>query len=84
MYIVIILLLILFLVPTILFALVSWILSIFGFRPKKRWHSTGRGFYYSSESPKDAHTAEPKHENRERKKIFAKDEGEYVDFEEIK
>lgn len=78
MHLLIILLLILFLVPTLIFSVVSWVLSIFGLRSKKRWFSASGNFNNHSSN------AEPKHEKKDRRKIFEKDEGEYVDFEEIK
>lgn len=79
MYFLIILLFIIILVPTLILSLVSWVLSLFGFRPKRRWGATFHT--YSSREPFEE---APRRENKERKKIFAKDEGEYVDFEEIK
>lgn len=84
MYVLIILLFIFILIPTLILSVVSWVLSLFGLRSKRKWHSTGRGFYYSTHSSDDAHTAELKSDKKGKKKIFAKDEGEYVDFEEIK
>ena len=84
MYILIIILLILFLIPTIILSFVSWILSLFGFRSRKKWHRTDGGFYYTSNTANDSRTAEQEHKQKEKKKLFDKDEGEYVDFEEIK
>ncbi len=85
MHILLILLLILFLIPTILLSIVSWILSLFGFRSRKKWHSMGgRGFYYDSDTSHESHKEEKEYKRKEKRKIFDKDEGEYVDFEEIK
>ena len=84
MHILIIILLILFLVPTIILSFVSWVLSLFGFRSRKKCHRTGGGFYYTSNTAHDSRTAEQEHKQKEKKKLFDKDEGEYVDFEEIK
>ncbi len=80
MYFLIILLFIIILVPTLILSLVSWVLSLFGFRPKRRWGATFHT--YSSREPSEE--APRRENNKGRKKIFAKDEGEYVDFEEIK
>jgi hypothetical protein len=44
----------------------------------------GGGFYYSSSDLNEAQADETRQENKEKKKVYAKDEGEYVDFEEIK
>ena len=84
MYILLIVLLILFLIPAIILSFVSWILSLFGIRSKKRRPGMDEGFFYTSDNSRTPHAEEPKHNQMERRKIFDKDEGEYVDFEEIK
>ena len=84
MHILIIILLILFLVPTIILSFVSWVLSLFGFRSRNKKYNTGGGSYNTSNTADDSRTAEQKHKQKEKRKIFDKDEGEYVDFEEIK
>lgn len=80
MYFLIILLFIIILVPTLILSLVSWVLSLFGFRPKRRWGATFHTYSNGSSSDETPH----RENSKDRKKIFAKDEGEYVDFEEIK
>ena len=84
MYILIILLLLFFLIPTIILSFVSWVLSLFGFRSRRKKHGRDGGYFYSSNTADDSRTAERKHKQMEKRKIFDKDEGEYVDFEEIK
>ena len=81
MSIIITILLILFILSAVLRLI---LFDIFYPRAKKKWRNMGGGFYYSSSTHDDSHKAEPKPESKDRKKIFAKDEGEYVDFEEIK
>ena len=79
-----ILLLILFLVlflPTLLLSVIARILSFFRFKDKRDTHRGGEQYH---DNP-----AYNTHDNavrnkRKGKKIFDKDEGEYVDFEEIK
>lgn len=63
---------------------------IFGFKRRmQRNGSTQQTTYssHSSQQPEDAfdsYSSEGKNSVRRRKKIFDKEEGEYVDFEEIK
>ena len=78
-----ILLLILFFVlfvPTFVMSLITRILSIFKFRDK------GNSMHHSRGGERDSHTYDTYDSgNRKKsKKIFDKNEGEYVDFEEIK
>ena len=76
-------LVILLLLPTILLSIVRSILSIFGFafKPNRTHKNDTRKDETSYTS---YNTKETGVKNRHRKKIFDKDDGEYVDFEEIK
>lgn len=72
---------IIILVPTFLFSLIRTILSMLGFM------FTGRRRRHTSSYESGRQSAENKtsySSSTSRKKMFDKDEGEYVDFEEIK
>ena len=81
-------LLVILLIPTILFSVVRTLFSILGFSLGGR----RKGRSKASESAyKDDYDASASYRRRnssaadgQRKKMFDKDEGEYVDFEEIK
>ena len=79
--ILIIVLFFLMLIPTIIVSLVSRILSFFGLGKRKSstWSSYSHRGSYKSEST--SRNSEKKNDGR--KRLFDKDEGEYVDFEEI-
>ena len=62
-------------VPSIILTIVSKILALFGLAPKQRQ-------YHQNDEPHKSEKHE--HSPKKGKKIFDKDEGEYVDFEEIK
>ena len=62
-------------VPSIILTIVSKILALFGLAPKQKR-------YYENEGPRNSERHE--HSPKKSKKIFDKDEGEYVDFEEMK
>ncbi len=72
------------LLPAILLSIVRTVLSWFGLAPKRKgtyyshttWSSTGQ-----KDAGSDRHG---QNSPKERKKLFDKDEGEYVDYEEIK
>ena len=76
-------LLLVLLVPAILLSLLNTVLSWFGLAPKRRtyyhrttWNASGR---------EEQHAEQVKTKNKsEHKKLFDKNEGEYVDYEEIK
>lgn len=83
LYIFFLALVILLLLPTILLSFVRSILSVFGFNFKhKRTNKSEAKKDNASYTSYDANDRGVK--NRHRKKIFDKNEGEYVDFEEIK
>lgn len=91
--ILIILFLVLFviiIVPTIILSLISTVLSWFGIGPKRRFTYTRTygGARRGSAGNSDKTTADDvKWQNNrspKRKKFFDKNDGEYVDFEEIK
>lgn len=72
----------LFLIPTIILSLISTILSWFGVSRKKREnvaHDGEKRVDYTQNS-----TGSKKGKKTKRGKLFEKNEGEYVDFEEIK
>ena len=64
--------------------------TIFGLGGKRRSSSgsyqSGQGYSYSGgqQPNSSSQTAEGNNIHRKHKKLFSKDEGEYVDFEEIK
>lgn len=83
LYILFLILIVLFLLPTILISFVRSILSVFGSNFKhKRTNKNEAKKDNASYTSYDANDRGVK--NRHRKKIFDKNEGEYVDFEEIK
>ena len=61
--------------------LLNLIRSIFGFKTKNQWGSTSHN---SHESQEQNHTSSTQQKRKDNKKIFERNEGEYVDFEEIK
>ena len=70
----------LFFLPTLFFSVIARILSIFNFGSKKKR-------MYEKREPHDdstSYTYTRSSKKHKEKKIFDKDEGEYVDFEEIK
>lgn len=82
-YILFFILIILILLPTILLSLITSILSFFSFRMRKgtpRNGNSGR----NETSYTDNNAKKETRKDGRRKKIFDKDDGEYVDFEEIK
>lgn len=76
---------IIILIPTLLFSVIRTILSILGFmvRGKRRGGSASAGAQNDSFRSNNAYRNSEPGDVR-RKKMFDKDEGEYVDFEEIK
>lgn len=94
----IVILLLLF-ASSVLFSLIGWVLSLFGIGRSRGNYGAGSGTYnssrqdgtgssYRSGSSASAtgwhYSPEAEYKRRKRKKIIDKDEGEYVDFEEIK
>lgn len=82
-------LIVVLLVPALLFSVVRTILSMLGFVIGGKRHGSSsssqqsyRGENTYGQSYKQSDSARS-HDNR-KKKMFDKDEGEYVDFEEIK
>lgn len=80
---------VLLLIPTIIFSVIRTILSILGFTLHRspRGNASSRG--YSQQGGTSAGTSSSAHNSSgasrgARKKMFDKNEGEYVDFEEIK
>ena len=67
----------LFLVPTVILSIITRVLSIFKPGTKRKKTHDDRGHH-------DTYTHVKTSDKRKGKKIFDKDEGEYVDFEEIK
>lgn len=76
---------IIILIPTFLFSVIRTILSMLGFlftgKRRRPSYREGSGSFYEHSS-NDSQRRE--HSSASRKKVFEKDEGEYVDFEEIK
>lgn len=72
-------LLFILILPSMILSILSRLLSIFGLGRKKSFYERG--------TERQNHAADeekPRREKNGKKKIFSKDEGEYVDFEEIK
>ena len=80
-YILFIAIVILFLIPTILLSLITNILSLFSFKSRKKQPRQGQADNAVNEGYKPNVNSG---DGRKQKKIFDKNEGEYVDFEEIK
>lgn len=71
----------------IVFSVISGILRVlFGFGRKQRYQTGTAGDDYRNKSGKtsSSDSAENYTTQNQRKKIFDKDDGEYVDFEEVK
>lgn len=73
---------VLLMLPALVLSLISNLLSLFGFKKRNVKQSNGNAGWSGSEN---ADRTKGANGNRSRKqKMFDKDEGEYVDFEEIK
>ena len=72
-------LLFILILPSMILSILSRLLSIFGLGRKKNFYEQG-----TERSGRAADEEKPRKEKNGKKKIFSKDEGEYVDFEEIK
>ena len=70
-----------FLLPSIILSLISTVMAWLGLGRKRNDAGTrgGERVRYTNANEEDRPRKEKKH-----KKVFGKDEGEYVDFEEIK
>lgn len=82
-YIFFFILVFLLLLPTILISFVKSILSIFGFNSGKKTNRTDKT-HKNDTSYTKYETDSSNVKKHRRKKIFDKNDGEYVDFEEIK
>lgn len=74
-------------IPAIILSLISRILSFFGFGKRRNAGSGGYGYHYhwgGGTQSNSGKKKEKKEKKEARRKLFDKDEGEYVDFEEIK
>lgn len=78
-FILVFVLLFLLVLPSIILSFLSRLLSIFGFRRKNSYYEPG-----TERSHRATDEDRPHKKKDGKKKIFSKDEGEYVDFEEIK
>ena len=99
-FFIIIVLFLLFFASSIVFSIIRWVLSLLGIGAGRgnghhdtsgtqRRGSTGEGYNESAQSSSGDdgqwhYSPEEAHKRRKRKKIISSDEGEYVDFEEIK
>ena len=79
-----IILILLLLLPTMLLSIVSNILSLFGLKMGRNSRNKRTETKWENTSGHNAEANGTKEKKRTRKKIFDKDDGEYVDFEEIK
>ena len=61
--------------------LLNLIRSLFGFKTKNQW---GTSSNKSHEKQGNEYTSSTQQKRKDNKKIFERNEGEYVDFEEIK
>ena len=71
------------LVPSLLLSIIARIIAFFNFGSKRRNEHAERN-ERETYGANDARGYRPKDKKKNHKKIFDKDEGEYVDFEEIK
>lgn len=79
---------------SVILSLVRWFLSFLGFGNKRTGRYTGQshsetsdtGYTSSSSSSSSGwhYSPEAEYKRRKRKKIIQQDEGEYVDYEEVK
>lgn len=74
---------ILLLIPTIVLSLVMRVLSFFGIGRKRTYYSQHTTWQTTDTGGKWQHSSGQK-KNAGKKVLFEKNEGEYVDFEEIK
>lgn len=74
---------ILLLVPTMILSLIMRVLSSFGIGRKTTNNNQRTGARYQN-TEKQWHDSPKQQKNDEKKVLFEKNEGEYVDFEEIK
>ena len=74
-----------FLIPAILINLVhklfNFVRNLFGIKPKNPWGNTTNN---SHQQQHENYTSSTQQKRKEGKKIFERNEGEYVDFEEVK
>ena len=84
LYLFFIILILVFLLPTILLSFISNILSLFGLKMGRNNRNKRTGTKWENTSGHNAEANGTTEKKRTRKKIFDKDDGEYVDFEEIK
>lgn len=77
---------VLLLIPTLIISLIRTVVSMLGylFTGKRRSHR-GAGSYREEPRHDGGYSSGAhRHANNQQKRIFGNDEGEYVDFEEIK
>lgn len=76
------------LIPTFIFSFIRTLLSMLGFMFTGRRRRTTSSYGKSNSDSGNRYTSNDKHKesasSAPRKKMFDKDDGEYVDFEEIK
>ena len=97
-FIIIVFFVILIFASSIIFSIIRWVLSLLGigvyrsrggYNKRQQTYTKGekQGTYRSNTNVNDQQwhfTPEEEYKRKKRKKIIASDEGEYVDFEEIK
>lgn len=79
---------------SVIFSIIRWVLSLFGFGAQRKENKGGyermdSGRYNSSSTGSGTssgwhYSPEAEYKRRKRKKIIQQDEGEYVNYEEIK
>lgn len=74
---------VLLIIPTMILSLVMRVLSFFGIGRKTQNNNQHTGTRYQN-AEKQWHDSPKQQKNAEKKILFDKNEGEYVDFEEIK
>lgn len=92
LFLFLILLFLLLFASSMIFSLIRWILSLFGLAGRgshRHGRQAGAGTYNaggntSSSSSGWHYSPEAEYKRRKRKKIIQQDEGEYVDYEEVK
>lgn len=84
-FIILVILLLFFFFASVILSLVGNVLSLFGFGRKKQNNSGGTSYSQTRNDGWNSHNNNSRNAGAKEKKIlFDKDEGEYVDFEEIK
>lgn len=83
-FIIFVILLLFFFFASVILSLVGNVLSMLGFGRKKQNNSGGTSYHQARNDGWSSHDNSRNAGTKDKKILFGKDEGEYVDFEEIK